>query len=170
LFIARDIGGYLPQLDNVVIPSSLSNSPYVQDINQVASISSSISSTLGLQLRRWTTFIEDTVNSTFVQIASRPSTLIRDNNSSTSAIATLPRISSSRGNVGVYNFIVSNHNGINSRTLIENLKKYRNFFSEEENINEQIEVNFSDKELIDEYLDLCVYEPVTFGQGIKCEG
>jgi len=66
---------------------------------------------------------------------------------------------------GVYNFIVSNHNGINSRTLIENLKKYRNFFSEEENINEQIEVNFSDKELIDEYLDLCVYEPVTFGQG-----
>jgi hypothetical protein len=66
---------------------------------------------------------------------------------------------------GVYNFIVSNHNGINSKLLVENLKKYRNFFSEDEMVTEQINVNFSDKELIDEYLDLCVYEPVTFGQG-----
>ena len=66
---------------------------------------------------------------------------------------------------GVYNFIVSNHNGINSKLLVENLKKYRNFFSEVEMVTEQIDVNFSDKELIDEYLDLCVYEPVTFGQG-----
>jgi hypothetical protein len=95
----------LPQLENAITPLSLSGSEFVDDINQVASISSSISSTLGIQLRRWTTFIEDTVNSTFVQIASRPSTLIRDNNSSTSAIATLPRISSSRGNVGTYNFV-----------------------------------------------------------------
>lgn len=66
---------------------------------------------------------------------------------------------------GVYNFIVSNHNGINSKLLVENLKKYRNFFSEDEMVTEQIDVHFSDKELIDEYLDLCVYEPVTFGQG-----
>jgi hypothetical protein len=97
------LGGPIPQLENNILPSSLYN--FVDDYNQVASISASVSSTLGLQLYRWTTLIEDDENSSFVQIASRPSTLIRDNSSSTSAIATLPRISSSRGNVGTYNFI-----------------------------------------------------------------
>jgi hypothetical protein len=96
---------YLPQLENAIIPFSLSRSSNVDDIYQVASISSSISSTLGLQLLRWTTSIEDDLNSTFAQIASRPSRIIQDSSGSVSTIATLPRISSSRGNVGVYNFV-----------------------------------------------------------------
>jgi hypothetical protein len=63
-----------------------------------------------------------------------------------------------------YNYIVSNHNGINKNTLVQNLKKYRNF-SAEENLEEGFELNFTDKDLIDEYLDMCRFHPVTFGEG-----
>jgi hypothetical protein len=64
----------------------------------------------------------------------------------------------------VYNFIVGNHNGINSKTLVENLKKYRDFGLE--TVSEQsTSLRFSNKEIIDEYLDMCRFEPVTYGQG-----
>jgi hypothetical protein len=63
-----------------------------------------------------------------------------------------------------YNYIVSNHLGINKNTLVENLKKYRHF-SSEENLEEGFDLNFTDKDLIDEYLDLCRFHPVTFGEG-----
>jgi hypothetical protein len=52
-----------------------------------------------------------------------------------------------------YNYIVSSHNGINKNTLVENLKKYRNF-SADEKLEEGFDLNFTDKDLIDEYLDL----------------
>jgi hypothetical protein len=56
----------------------------------------------------------------------------------------------------IYNYIVSNHNGINKEILIENLKKYRELSSEEIG---------DDQMLINEYLDLCKYYPVSFGEG-----
>lgn len=63
----------------------------------------------------------------------------------------------------VYNYIVSNHNGINKKTLINNLKKYRSLTSSK--LDESFDINFSDKDLITEYLDLCRFYPVTFGEG-----
>lgn len=64
----------------------------------------------------------------------------------------------------VFNYIVSNHNGINSKTLVENLKRYRNLNTEE--VFESVkDLQFQDKDLIQEYLDLCKYEPVTYGEG-----
>lgn len=62
-----------------------------------------------------------------------------------------------------YNFIISNHNGINKSTLVENLKKYRHFA--DDTVKENINLKVSDKELIDEYLDMCRFHPVTFGEG-----
>jgi len=56
----------------------------------------------------------------------------------------------------IYNFIVTNHNGISKDTLIENLKKYRNMTGDETK-DGQIMIN--------EYLDLCKYYPVTYGEG-----
>ena len=56
----------------------------------------------------------------------------------------------------IYNFIVTNHNGINSQTLIGNLKEYRNLSGE---------VMKDDQLLIKEYLDMCKYYPVTYGEG-----
>lgn len=55
---------------------------------------------------------------------------------------------------GVYNYIVSNFNGIDKDELIKNLKKYRTFMDEDD---------MSDKELIDSYLELNRYHPVAFG-------
>jgi hypothetical protein len=110
---------YLPQLENAIIPESFSSSPYNQDINQVASISSSVSSTLGLQLRRWTTtFATDLNSTTFVQIASRPNSVTKDRDGAVSAVATLPRIASTRGNVGVYNFVAFS-GGVSSTESIQ---------------------------------------------------
>ncbi len=54
----------------------------------------------------------------------------------------------------VYNYIVNDFGGISKDELIKNLKKYRNFTGEED---------LSDKELIDLYLDLNKYHPVSFG-------
>jgi len=62
------------------------------------------------------------------------------------------------------NYILSNHNGINSKTLVENLKKYRNLNTQDiyENVRE---LEYQDKDLINEYLDLCKFHPVSFGEG-----
>ena len=54
----------------------------------------------------------------------------------------------------VYNYIVNDFNGISKDELIKNLKKYRSFVGEEE---------MSDKDLIDTYLSLNKYHPVSFG-------
>lgn len=56
----------------------------------------------------------------------------------------------------VYNLIISNHNGINSNELIKNLEKYRDIEGSE----------FDNKrDIIREYLDLCKFYPVSFGEG-----
>ena len=56
----------------------------------------------------------------------------------------------------IYNMIVTNHNGINAQTLIYNLKEYRDLSGE---------VMKDDQLLIKEYLDMCKYHPVTYGEG-----
>lgn len=56
----------------------------------------------------------------------------------------------------IYNFIVTNHNGINAQTLISNLKEYRDLSGE---------VMKDDQLLIKEYLDMCKYYPVSYGEG-----
>ena len=56
----------------------------------------------------------------------------------------------------VYNLIVSNYNGIDSNELVRSLEKYRDLADEEQ---------LSKKELIQEYLDLCKFYPVTYGEG-----
>ena len=52
-----------------------------------------------------------------------------------------------------YNYIISNHNGLDSQELIKNLKKYRDIADEED---------MSDSELIREYLDMCKFYPVSY--------
>ena len=56
----------------------------------------------------------------------------------------------------VYNFIASNHKGINSNELVKNLEKYRDLAGYGD---------MSKKEMIEEYLDLCKFYPVTYGSG-----
>jgi len=56
----------------------------------------------------------------------------------------------------IYNMIVTDHNGISKDTLINNLKKYRDMSGDEE------KEAFS---MINEYLDLNKYYPVTYGEG-----
>jgi hypothetical protein len=56
----------------------------------------------------------------------------------------------------IYNLIVSNHGGISSKELVKNLEKYRDLADEE---------NTSSKEMIREYLDMCKYHPVSYGEG-----
>jgi len=67
---------------------------------------------------------------------------------------------------GVKNLIVANKNGINSKTLIENLKKYESLMKK--NIREQDEtINFEydNSDLIERYLERCLFEPVSYGAG-----
>jgi hypothetical protein len=54
---------------------------------------------------------------------------------------------------GVYNYIISNFNGINKDELIKNLKKYRNLTDEDDS---------DDIDLIREYLNLCRFYPISF--------
>jgi hypothetical protein len=61
---------------------------------------------------------------------------------------------------GVYNYIVSNMNGIDSNELVRNLEKYRD-------LND--EGTTSKREMIREYLDLCKFYPVTYGKGSAAE-
>ncbi len=63
---------------------------------------------------------------------------------------------------GVYNLIMANKNGLNSRTLAENLYKYRNIGNEV--TGEKKTKALTPKELR-EYLDLCRFYPVSFGEG-----
>jgi len=55
----------------------------------------------------------------------------------------------------VYNYIISNFNGISKQELIKNLKKFRKFTDEE---------ILSDNNLIKSYLDLCRFYPISFGK------
>lgn len=57
---------------------------------------------------------------------------------------------------GVYNYIVNGFGGINKDELVRNLKKYRDFANEE---------TATDEEMIQQYLDLLKFHPVTFGEG-----
>ncbi len=63
---------------------------------------------------------------------------------------------------GVYNLIMANKNGLNSRTLAENLYRYRNIGNEV--TGEKKAKALTPKELR-EYLDLCRFYPVSFGEG-----
>jgi len=56
----------------------------------------------------------------------------------------------------VYNMIISNHKGIDSNQLLKNLEKYRDLEGSEMG---------SKREMIREYLDLCKFYPVTYGEG-----
>ena len=55
----------------------------------------------------------------------------------------------------VYNYIITDFEGISSTELIENLKKYRDLTDEEDT---------SPTQLIKEYLDLCRFYPVSYNQ------
>jgi hypothetical protein len=59
---------------------------------------------------------------------------------------------------GVYNYIISEFNGISKSELLKNLRKFRNFTDEKD---------LSDSQLIKSYLDLCRYYPVSFGTGAE---
>jgi hypothetical protein len=63
----------------------------------------------------------------------------------------------------VYNLIMSDHLGINSKTLSGNLKRYRNL-GEDVNVEGKTNKTLTKNEL-NEYLNLCRFEPVTFGDG-----
>ena len=56
----------------------------------------------------------------------------------------------------IYNMIVTDHNGISKESLIENLKKYRDMDG-----NEELDTSI----MINDYLDLNKYYPVTYGEG-----
>jgi hypothetical protein len=56
----------------------------------------------------------------------------------------------------VYNMIITNHMGIDINQVINNLKRYREIAGEEK---------MSTNELINYYLDLCRFYPVTYGEG-----
>jgi len=56
----------------------------------------------------------------------------------------------------VYNMIITNHMGIDINQVTENLKQYREISGEEK---------MSSNELINYYLDLCRFYPVTYGEG-----
>ena len=55
-----------------------------------------------------------------------------------------------------YNLIVSNHMGISSSELVKNLEKYRDLADEGK---------MSKKDMIREYLDMCKFYPVSYGEG-----
>lgn len=57
---------------------------------------------------------------------------------------------------GVRKYIDNNFKGIIKNKLVHNLKKYRDITDE---------IKLSDDEMIDEYLDLCKFYPVSFGSG-----
>jgi len=63
----------------------------------------------------------------------------------------------------VYNLIMSNHLGINGKTLSGNLKRYRNLGGDV-NVDDKTISTLTKNEL-NEYLNLCRFEPVTFGDG-----
>jgi hypothetical protein len=58
----------------------------------------------------------------------------------------------------VYNMIVMNFDGIDRKQLVKNLKKYRTFMDMD---------NKSDKQLINDYLDMCKFYPVSYGASVE---
>jgi hypothetical protein len=58
----------------------------------------------------------------------------------------------------VYNMIVMNFDGIDRKELVKNLKKFRTFMDME---------NKSDKQLINDYLDMCKFYPVSYGASVE---
>jgi hypothetical protein len=56
----------------------------------------------------------------------------------------------------VYNMIMTNHKGISKEELIGNLKRFREFAGEEEMTSE---------DMIEKYLDMLKFHPVTYGEG-----
>jgi len=56
----------------------------------------------------------------------------------------------------IFNLIMKDHKGISKDLLIENLKKYRDLSGEKLG---------DDVQLIKDYLELCKYHPVTYGEG-----
>ena len=56
----------------------------------------------------------------------------------------------------VYNMIMTNHKGISKDELISNLKKFRDISGEDE---------MTDDDLVEAYLDLLRFHPVTYGEG-----
>lgn len=63
---------------------------------------------------------------------------------------------------GVYNLIMANKNGLNSRTLAENLYKYRNIGNE---VSGDRKIKALTPKELREYLDLCQFYPVSYGEG-----
>lgn len=57
----------------------------------------------------------------------------------------------------VKGYIMNNYQGISRTTCVESLKKFRNFMGDEDNID--------DETLIDAYLDMCRFHPVTYRKG-----
>ena len=58
----------------------------------------------------------------------------------------------------IYNMIVLNFDGINRKELVKNLKKFRTFMDMEHK---------SDKQLINDYLDMCKFYPVSYGANVE---
>jgi len=56
----------------------------------------------------------------------------------------------------VYNMIMTNHKGISKEELISNLKKFRDISGEDE---------MTDDDIVEAYLDLLKFHPVTYGEG-----
>jgi len=56
----------------------------------------------------------------------------------------------------IYQLIKKNKHGLDKDKLVKNLRKYREINDEED---------LSDEELIQSYLEMCKYHPVTFGEG-----
>ena len=77
------------------------------------------------------------------------------NNGSIFSIVTARGHNPSTLKESVYNLIISNHNGIDSNELIKNLEKYRDISG----------TKTKKRDLIREYLDLCRFYPVSFGEG-----
>jgi len=80
------------------------------------------------------------------------------NNGSIFAIVTARGHTPSVIKEACYNYIVSNFNGIDSNELVRNLEKYRDLADKEV---------ISKREMIREYLDLCRFYPVSFGQSAE---
>ena len=56
----------------------------------------------------------------------------------------------------VYNMIMTNHNGISKEELLSNLKKFREIAGDDD---------MTDEDLIEKYLDMLKFHPVTYGEG-----